>query len=304
LRKEPRRFGEGASGELRFVFSVLDLDDPECDEYATPVLVDKRGEQLVILEYAVDISSPQAKRDWILGWTALTDHEPGTSEFNQALQNLTQQVVARGRGGSRPNGSALIRIRTNETGDALQWDLREFTINRSTGLVVPAVVKQTPRDSLNCILNNSPNCSNELARWMWDNRSAILADTYVVPDTFPSGRSFRGSHSRNNIANTYWLGGSGTSVPSEVRHQFSKNTCSGCHSQETGSFFSHVRGRDKGQEAALSPFLTGFECGEQGTGCTEGEPFCTPDPVTGESRCFNELERRVNDILSYLNSGI
>ena len=49
LRKSPRRFGEGASGELRFVFSPLDLDNG-CQEYANPVLTDKQGEQLVILE--------------------------------------------------------------------------------------------------------------------------------------------------------------------------------------------------------------------------------------------------------------
>ena len=308
LRKEPRRFREGASGELRFVFSALDLDQG-CNEYGTPHDLSFRGQELVILEYAVDISTPAAKRTWILSWTDLTSHEPGSPEFNQGLQNLTQQVVAKGKGGSRPNGSALIRIRTNETANAVQWDLREFEINATTHLVVPAVVKQTPRDSLNCTLNGS-TCSNDLAHWMRDNRDRILADTYEVPDRFPAGYStvnFRGAHSTNALGNTYWKGGSGYVVPSEVRHQFSKNTCSGCHSAETGTSFFHIQGRDKGSVAKLSPFLTGYECDGPMLGCAEeitGPPHCVNDPVTQEQRCFGEVDRRVADILTFLNTGI
>jgi hypothetical protein len=312
LRKSPRRFGEGASGELRFVFSPLDLDNG-CEQYANPVLTDKQGEQLVILEYAVDISTPEDQRNWIVAWTALTDHAPGTPEFNEALQTLTQRVVTKGKGGSRPNGSALIRIRTNETADDVRWDLREFNINASTHLVVPTVVKQTPRDSLNCTLPfPQPACSNDLGLWMKRNSSAILADTYVVPDQFParqgySTTSFRGSHSTNQVANTFWVGGTRDRVDPEVRHQFSKNTCSGCHSAETGTAFFHVHGRAKGEVAALSPFLTGYQCGGSMTGCGEeiyGEPHCIADPVSGQQRCFGELDDRVSDILSYLNSGI
>ena len=313
LRKSPRRFGEGASGELRFVFSPLDLDNG-CQQYANPVLVDKQGEQLVILEYAVDISTAQAKRDWILAWTDLTRSEPGTVEFNQGLEKLTQRVVTKGTGGSRPNGSALIRIRTNETGDDLRWDLREFNINASTHLVVPAVVKQTPRDCLNCALPfPAPACSDNLGLWMQRNSSAILADTYVLPDQFPAGQgysttSFRGAHSSNKLANTFWVGGPRYGVASEVRHQFSKNTCSGCHSAETGTSFFHVHGRAKGEVAPLSPFLTGVDClGGSMTGCgtdLSGPPHCVADPVTGQQRCFGELDNRVSDILSYLNTGI
>lgn len=312
LRKSPRRFGEGASGELRFVFSPLDLDNG-CEEYANPVLTDKRGEQLVILEYAVDISTAQEKRDWILAWTELTDYAPGTPEFNQRLQTLTQRVVTKGKGGSRPNGSALIRIRTNETADDVLWDLREFNINGSTRLVVPAVVKQTPRDSLNCTLTfPRPACSDDLGLWMQRNSAAILSDTYVLPDQFPTGqgystRSFRGAHSSNQVANTFWVGGTRYAVDPEVRHQFSKNTCSGCHSTETGTAFFHVHGRAKGEVATLSPFLTGYQCDGSMIGCGAaiyGEPHCVADPVTGQQRCFGELQNRVSDILSYLNSGI
>src|SRR6186713_1491737 len=72
LRKAPRNFGEGASGELRFVFSVLNLDSPtagwngDCEQYPAIQHLDsgERGEQMVILEYAVDTTTTQAKSDW------------------------------------------------------------------------------------------------------------------------------------------------------------------------------------------------------------------------------------------------
>ena len=315
LRKDKQRFGvgnlsnSGNAGELRFVFSVLDLDNG-CAEYSTPNNNSFRGQELVILEYAVNLSTADARRNWITSWTDLTNYEPGTFEFNSRLQNLTQQVVAKGKGGTRPNGSALIRIRTNETANAVRWDMREFTINGSTHLVVPATVKLTPRDSLNCVLNNSTTCSNDLAHWMRDHGNEILADTYVVPDQFPSGyssRYFLGAHSSNAVANTYWVGGSGYTVPPDVRHQFSKGTCSGCHSAETGTGFFHIQGREKGDVAKLSPFLTGYECGGSMLGCGAeiyGNPHCVDDPVSHQQRCFGEVDRRVEDILSFLNTGV
>jgi hypothetical protein len=148
---------------------------------------------------------------------------------------------------------------------------------------------------------------------MQRNSSAILADTYVLPDQYPAGQgysttSFRGAHSSNKLANTFWVGGPRYGVASEVRHQFSKNTCSGCHSAETGTSFFHVHGRAKGEVAPLSPFLTGVDClGGSMTGCgtdLSGPPHCVADPVTGQQRCFGELDNRVSDILSYLNTGI
>lgn len=310
LRKSPRNFGEGASGELRFVFSVLDLDrrddnDGACSQY--PAIQNlgagEQGEQLVILEYAVDKATAQAKKDWALGWTALTtdfseeadplNRERGTERYKQQLEGLTEQVVVKGNGGSRPNGSALIRIRTNETANDIGWDLREFQINASTHLVVPVTVKQTPRGSL--------NGSNDLALWMQRNSSAILAGTYVVPNTFPSRQgysntNFLGSHSLLQHSQTFWTGGSRYSVGSDVRHAFSKNTCAGCHSRETGSLFFHVHGRRRGDSSQISQFL-------EGDG--QGGEYCVPDPVVPSTqRCFNELNRRVNDTLSFLNSGI
>ena len=297
LRKSPRNFGEGASGELRFVFSVLDLDSTSwphgCFQHPATNGFGEEGQQFVILEYAVDTTTTQAKKDWALDWAGLTDFQRGTPEYATRLQALTEKVVVKGKGGSRPNGSALIRIRTSETPDQLTWDMREFQINSSTHLVVPVTVKQTPRGSL--------NGSNDLALWMQRNSSAILAGTYAVPERFPSGQgysttNFLGSHSLNQMGKNVWQGGPRYPVSSDVRHAFSKNTCAGCHSKETGSTFFHVNARRLGYQSELSGFLAGDG---------EGNDFCVPDPVvTSTVRCFNELNRRVNDTLSFLNSGI
>jgi hypothetical protein len=170
----------------------------------------------------------------------------------------------------------------------------------------PGIVKLDTIDGGNDVDTNGRDA--DLQR----NSAAILADTYVVPDQFPTGqgystRSFRGAHSSNQVSNTFWVGGPRYSVDPEVRHQFSKNTCSGCHSTETGTAFFHVHGRAKGEVAPLSPFLTGYTCDGSMLGCGAeiyGEPHCVPDPVTGQQRCFGELQARVSDISSYLNSGI
>lgn len=303
LRKAPRRFGEGTGGELRFVFSVLALNGPgafspgqACAQYTGIANPDfgERGEQMVILEYAVNLPTDAAKRDWVMRWADLTNYERGSEDFASRLQSLTEQVVVRGAGGStRPNGSALIRIRTNETPNEVQWDLREFKIASTHG-VVPDMVKQTPR--------GNDNGSADLGLWMQRNGSAILADTYVVPNQLPrnqgySSVSFLGAHALNQVGNTVWAGSSRYPVSADVRHEFSKNTCSGCHSRETGSLFFHVHGREVGQESAVSGFLGGAD----GYG---NDDFCTSDPVTGQQRCFNELRRRTDDLLSFLNTGV
>jgi hypothetical protein len=295
-----RRFGEGVSGELRFVFSVLDLDnagDDEgtCRQYpaTTSLGGGEEGVQLLILEYAVDLSG-QAQIDWARRWADLTYTSPEEPAYRDELQALTEMVVRAGAGGSRPNGSALIRIRTNETADFNEWDLREFNISASTKFPVPVTVKQTPSVLL--------NGTDDLGRWMNANASNIHAppnDTYVVPDTFPTGQgyantNFLGSHGRLQSSNTFWSSSSGVPVDSETRHAFSLNTCSGCHSRETGGLFFHVHGRHRAEVSEISSFLSGVD--------NSGNPFCVTDPLLPNiARCFSELQRRADDLNNFVN---
>ena len=74
----------------------------------------------------------------------------------------------------------------------------------------------------------------------------------------------------------------------EARHKFALNTCNGCHSsQETNTAFLMVFPRAPGQEARLSPFLTGTT---------------TFDPVTGP-RVLNDLRRRNLDMRQFACPG-
>jgi hypothetical protein len=300
LRKDKQRFGvgnpsnPGNAGELRFVFSVLDLDQVEpssgCQQAKGDAANSKPGDDLLILEYSVNLANATAVNNWISSWVNLTNYAaPDDPGFAPALQALTQQIVAAGAGGTRQNGSALIRLRTNESADGTTWDLREFTLN-SSGYLFPTTVKQTPTFASQ---NNAA-----LSQWINDgaNRAAILGDSYVLPATY------LGAHAENLVNSFSWrfTGVDDTSV----RHAVALGTCNGCHGLETGNSanfgdgngFSHIKGRTLGQPSMLSPFLEGTP---------EGYPFCPYGAFPGAdgSICFKELQTRTDDIFSYFTTG-
>lgn len=291
LRKN-RRFGEGNSGELRFIFSVLDLDRTEADgiacleENSRDAPTSRRGDQLLILEYAVDHLSDTARRDWISQWITLDGLEFTDPAFAAALEGLTQSVVRAGAGTGRPNGSALIRLRTNESTDALDWHLREFTINATTGYLVPTPVKQTPKASF---LPADFDVPNGLRDWISQSGTAILNDTHTVPAQYLGGRSVNRSLISSWTPPLEQLG-----IAPAVAFEFSRRTCVGCHSADTGSSFFHVHGRPFRQTAEISHFLDG-QWPNQPTGC--------PHDSSGQPHCFSEFDDRAADILSYLNGG-
>lgn len=309
--RRPRFFGEGTAGELRFVFGALDshpdhnVPGEHCQPLDTPTTQTDFKNTTVILEYAVDKADV---RDWVRQWRDLVydwdqDTDAPTPDYRNALQGLTEQVVRAGVGGSRANGSALIRIRTNESIDSLEWRLREFKIGEKTkaqprcdytgGVCVPVAdtVKQTPR----AIRNGS----TLLGQYINAKRDAILQEMHNVPKTY-NGFSFLGGQAINppssdNI-HEYWrapnISGDGKMI-SLLRHKFSLNTCNGCHTAETGTHFAHIMSRRWDEEAQLSGFMTGEFCCEQGA-------FYAEDPVTKEKRYFGEFPRREADMFQVL----
>jgi hypothetical protein len=93
------------------------------------------------------------------------------------------------------------------------------------------------------------------------------------------GQPFQAGAVFNNLSSWFAPG-----VDNEARHHFALNTCNGCHaSAETGTFFTHIVPRFSFDEASLSGFLTGTT---------------VSDPVTGQSRTFNDLGRRKTDLTS------
>ncbi len=98
-----------------------------------------------------------------------------------------------------------------------------------------------------------------------------------MPATF-EGAPFLAGASLNNLNAFRALG----VTNNEARHKLSLNTCSGCHgTEETGTSFLHIDPRAAGQVAGLSGFMTGIT---------------RSDPVSGQNRTFNDLERRRLDL--------
>ena len=79
---------------------------------------------------------------------------------------------------------------------------------------------------------------------------------------------------------------SGGCTNDDIRFNFSVNTCSGCHQSETGAPFLHVSNRGQNNETQLSGFLVGGEIS---------------DPVSGDPREFNDLERRMLDLCNLVS---
>jgi hypothetical protein len=135
---------------------------------------------------------------------------------------------------------------------------------------MPATVKLTP----DLGFNGTPT----LADFITQNEAAIVTETHNVPEQF-EGQHFLAGSVFNDLI--FWQSPSINFTKSEARFQLSKNTCNGCHGPETNTTFLQISPRSPGQEAPLSPFLTGTT---------------VFDPFTGQSRALNDLARRNADL--------
>ncbi|MCY1043929.1 Ig-like domain-containing protein [Corallococcus sp. bb12-1] len=244
-----------ASGEGRFVFGVL-------DPFGFPMPF------TVIFEYVLPGGSPEELQRWARDWHELTRLGIAHPDYRPKLQALTDRFTKASVAPGRFMGSAISQVRTNENSLDFEWELREFHFG-ATGLA-PAPVALTPE----FFLSNSPMLGNYINQ----NQAAILAGTHDVPATF-QGQPFQAASSITPFF--FFFNASG--VNAEARHQFSVNTCNGCHAGETNTFFLHVGPREQGQQAFISPFLV------------SASP--TPDPTgAGPGRVFQDLGRRRDDL--------
>jgi hypothetical protein len=245
------------AGEGRFVFGVLDSG-------GNPT------QFTVILEYNLPLEVMSAD-EWADAWHALGALAPSSSAYRTALQEITDSFAGPDVLPTRPNGSAISQVRTNEIHLSSPWELREFGLSAAGDLRMRTVAL-TPRNGL--------NGNTRLADFINANTDAILAGTHTVPLVF-GGVRFRGARVTNDI--DFWSA-PGIEDP-EARHLFSLNTCNGCHGAETNTAFLHVNPRSVGQVASLSGFMTGTT---------------VIDPVDGTPRAFNDLARRADDLETLL----
>jgi hypothetical protein len=241
---------EGSAGEGRFVFGVLDPN-------GFPL------QFTFIVEYQLAAKTEQDVQKWAADWHALQSHPFPSEEYNAALQALTDRFAGRNVAPSRPNGSGLLQVRSNEIALSFEWQLRQFQIAPTTGHLVNTPLPLTP--------DRSFNFTTTLGDFINANEAAIIAETHDVPATL-NGQPFQAGAVINDLSP--WF--APVNNP-EARFHFSINTCNGCHSSETNTQFLQVAPRSLGQTSQLSPFLTGTIAFDQ---------------ATGQQRPLNELNRR------------
>jgi hypothetical protein len=264
-------YGGGSAGEGRFVFGVM---GPNCQ-----VL-----QFTVIFEYGIKKKGCVDLRNWAKQWKDLDLHALGSPAYLAALEAITEQFVRANSDPSKPNGSALNQLRTNEIALASPWELREFQVapkgDPMAGLLKEVTVKQTPDTTL--------NRTSTLVDYVNVTTAAILNGTYVVPLEFPPGRRFLGGSSLTP-GGIFWNNAASPTITNrQARHLFSLGTCNACHAGETSTGFTHVRPAGFGAPVPLSGFLTGIN---------------VVDPADGSpTRTFNDLQRRAADLDALVHS--
>ncbi|HEX2670441.1 MAG TPA: hypothetical protein VHM25_06200, partial [Polyangiaceae bacterium] len=258
-RVDIRNLAENSAGEGRFVFGVNGGFNFQ--------------NFTVILEYNLVAHSEADVNDWANSWHALGALPFPSETYNSALEAITRRFTDRGASPTSPNGSALVELRTNEIALSFQWELRSFALSPASGLLVETTVKETPDLSF--------NNTSTFGSFVNQNAAAIIAevpggDFHTVPLQF-GGKPFMGGSVFNNTGG--W-NGPGIKDP-DARFHASLNTCNGCHSGETNTKFLMVTPRFPGNEAQLSPFITGTT---------------VFDPFAGKQRTLNDLGRRKTDL--------
>jgi len=253
-------YGGGSAGEGRFVFQVMDSS-------CTPRL------STIIFEYGIEKNSCSAVKSWGQQWADLSGMVIGSPAYNAALETITESFVQANAAPGKPNGSALNQLRTNDFFYGNPWELREFVISGAgwnQHLLMQNTVAQTPDTTL----NNTVTL-----------RDFVNSGATNVPLKFPTiANPFRGGSSI--VPNPFFVWNEAGILPRQLRHEFSLNTCNGCHAGETNTFFTHIH--PGSIPVGLSGFLTGIS---------------VTDPDGAPVRTFNDLARRATDLDSLINSS-
>lgn len=281
------------AGEARFVFGLVDK------RFGCTV-----SPFAVIFEYRVPKCECELVKRWAQGWVNLAALVPGTAAYNDSLQVLTEQFVRSNANPTKPNGSALGQLRTNEISLAGPWELREFQL---TQFPFSFLNETTAADTAIDAFNNSVTFDNWILTAV---APALTPPNFQDPipgvPLFFGGNNFLGSNPQTLGTNFFWrvtnplvpaLSASGGANPTNWgRHRASLAACNGCHGREsrpalTVAPFVHVDPSTAfGLPANLSEFLTGVNA--------------LPDPqeVGGlPPRDFDDLARREIDIQQVAN---
>jgi hypothetical protein len=257
-------YGSASAGEARIVYSFVDENCEAGDEGF-----------LAIFEYAINKSGCEV-RQWGQDWADLSELAVGTSAYNDALAALTTQFTDVT---SSPNDNALGQLRTNDFlpgfGSGEHWQLREFHLGVDGFLSQEPVALTPPR---------TMDGSSEVS----DIMNGLDIDGLILEGIEGAASEVPVLNVIGNELFLFFWEGNGTAATDD-RHEFSLNTCNGCHGGETETDFVHIRWTVPGVEAELSGFLEGIS---------------VPDPAgSGQVRPFDDLERRRQDLQDLIDGS-
>jgi hypothetical protein len=253
------------AGELRFVFGVV--TPPGWNNNRTCEL----QRFTTILEYGVPREGCFEARDWARSWTALNQLGGFTASYLDHLEGLTESVVRSGAAPGKGNQSAINQIRTNEIALGDVWELREFTLTDEPhgdipahGLLRPHTVALTPDDAVHAPTPNPlvdlyvqseviPTVPNSVD--LSTSPPQDCSSQHALPLTYDA-LDFRGGNALVEPSPFWRANVNGGDADVCGRHQFSLQTCQGCHRCDTATSFTHVD-PTSGIPAQLSGFLTG-----------------------------------------------
>jgi hypothetical protein len=291
------------AGEARLVFGFIDPTVQTNDPYQ----VAATNQMTVIFEYAVPISGCANVQHWADQWAALdklsftTPAGSHDLKFNQALQAITDQFAKAGDNPSQmPNQSAIGQVRFNDN-MGTEWALRQFNIETKSGYLVESTVAATPAFPL--------NATHTMEAFIGAQNNSLFCPpgpstpSITIP-TMYLGASFLGGYAPEgvvgNVTNGITISGNGLTsgmywigtdcADPCTRHTLSLNTCNACHTEETGTSFTHVSPRSIGSPTTLSGFLTG-------TTVTD------PSGCSSTTYTYSDLLRRVQDLNALVTCG-
>ncbi|HEX7838560.1 MAG TPA: hypothetical protein VF469_13890 [Kofleriaceae bacterium] len=270
-------------GELRFIFGVVQPNPWGAGTEATC----GRKPFTVIFEYGVPGTTCPEVVSWAQQWTGLQAMPGFTPAYLTQLDAMTESVVKHGVAPGKGNQNAINQIRTNEAALAGggcggwvggPWELREFTLTNenpaantdvaASGLLRKHTVAQTPDDATYSAGGPDPTINSFAATQVVPATASLTScstvPNYTVPYAYPAaGSPFRGGNSL--IAPPFWRATINPPTGHNIcaRHQFSLNTCNGCHFGETATTggvgntaFTHINPLSP-TPVPLSKFLTG-----------------------------------------------
>lgn len=279
------------AGETRFIYSVIrNSSTGNCRDSISGPPFDGFN---VIFEYGNIQKTCSQVKAFALQWANLSTMTLGSPAYNAALEAITHNVTDSNKAAGKPNRSAINQVRSNEiamtnpapgvAGDtSARWQFREFTIQPSKLLQLSPTANE-PAGKFNG--NDGGTLANVtiMANWVNANSAGIKAQTTAVPLTVPPGATNFKAGKVNykspsaTLASGFWNGMPGAVITDDTtREVFSLNTCTGCHSMEPKTVFTHVNyvgfGTSMDYQTTLnaitsgtqhktfiSPFLTGVD---------------------------------------------